>query len=112
MSTANDYKFLTHDELFNAIENDVTNNYFRKSAVSLMSAINDWPTSLQEPKDLIIELKKEITDKLIFDKLEGYLSHLIPEKDAWKMEAVTSLLEMFDFGRNKFIDKTIELETI
>ena len=113
MSTINKYELITHDELFDAIENDLTNNNFKTSAIFLMSAVTDWPTSnLQEPKDLILELKTEIKDKLTFDNLELHLKQLNPKKDAWKMEALTALLEMFDFERNKFTDTTIELEAI
>ncbi|PIV50511.1 MAG: hypothetical protein COS19_03975 [Flavobacteriaceae bacterium CG02_land_8_20_14_3_00_34_13] len=112
MTTEDKYNFISYDELFNAIENDLTENKFKTSAEFLMSAVTDWPTlNLQEPKDLIAELKSEIKEKLTFDNLEGYLKNLKPNTDAWKMEAVTALLEMFDFDRINN-DRSIDLEII
>ena len=113
MSIIGKYDLLTHEELFDAIENDLTNSNFKTSAIFLMSALTDWPTSnLQEPRDLILELRSKIKGKLNFDNLEGYLKNLNPGKDAWKMEALAALLQMFDFERNNSINKTIELEML
>lgn len=111
LTTTNKYDFLTYDELFKAIEMDPSDNYFKSSAKLLMSAITDWPTFV-DPKDLVEELKKEIKHKLIFDNLKAYLKELKPHKDAWKREAISSLLEMFDLERKKLFDNTIELDTI
>ena len=55
------------------------------------------------------ELFKE---KLNFDNLKSYVEQLNPNNDAWKMEAVTALLEMFDFDRKGINDKSVSLETI
>ncbi len=113
MTTETTYNFISFDELFNAIENDSTENNFKTSAAFLISAVTDWPKlNLQEPKDLIAELKLEIKEKLNFDNLKSYLEQLNPNNDAWKMEAVTALLEMFDFDRKGINDKSISLETI
>ena len=99
--------------MFNAIENDSTENNFKTSAAFLISAVTDWPKlNLQEPKDLIAELNLEIKEKLNFDNLKSYLEQLNPNNDAWKMEAVTALLEMFDFDRKGINDKSVSLETI
>ncbi len=113
MTTETTYNFISFDELFNAIENDSTENNFKTSAAFLISAVTDWPKlNLQEPKDLIAELNLEIKEKLNFDNLKSYLEQLNPNNDAWKMEAVTALLEMFDFDRKGINDKSISLETI
>ena len=113
MTTETTYNFISFDELFNAIENDSTENNFKTSAAFLISAVTDWPKlNLQEPKDLIAELKLEIKEKLNFDNLKSYVEQLNPNNDAWKMEAVTALLEMFDFDRKGINDKSISLETI
>ena len=113
MTTETTYNFISFDELFNAIENDSTENNFKTSAAFLISAVTDWPKlNLQEPKDLIAELNLEIKEKLNFDNLKSYLEQLNPNNDAWKMEAVTALLEMFDFDRKGINDKSVSLETI
>lgn len=110
---SNSLDFLTYNELFEAIENDASDNHFKTAANFLESAVTDWPTfNLKEPRDLIKELKGEIKDKLTYDNLDKYLKNLKPNNDAWKIEAVNTLLEMFDFNRQNSFDKTIELEKI
>jgi len=104
---------ITFEELISALENDRTNNNFKSAVDSLVEAITDWPTKdLREPIEIISDLKYQINDKLTFENLENYLKTLKPEEDSWKIEALTSLLELFDFDRKNIFDKTIELETI
>ena len=109
----NNSNFLSYDELQNAIEKDVTDNNFKTAADFLLSAVTDYPTfNLKEPTDLVAALRQLINNKLTFDNLANYLKSLSPNKDAWIIEAVTSLLEMFDFERKNTFDKSIELDTI
>lgn len=109
----NNSNFLSYDELENAIENDRTNNNFKTAADFLLCAVNDYPTlNLKEPTDLVSALRQSINNKLTFENVDNYLKSLSPYNDPWTMEAVTSLLEMFDFERKNNFDKTIELETI
>jgi len=109
----NNIDLLSYDELQNAIENDGTDNNFKIAADFLLSAVTDFPTfNLKEPMDLVTALRQAINDKLTFDNLDNYLKSLSPGKDAWTMEAINSLLEMFDFERKNTFDKAIELDTI
>lgn len=107
----NDY--ITFDELISIFETNKTDNNFKTSADFLLTSVSDWPTeNLSESADLILELKKEIKNSLTFDNLEKYSKILRPEKDSWKIEALSSILELFDFERNNIVDRTVELETI
>ena len=107
------YKILTSDELFDIAENDISENHFKIAADFLKTAINDWPLlNLSEPKDFIKELKNELMAPLTFDNIDNYLNQLSTEYDAWKMESLSSVLEMFDLERKNNFDKTIELEII
>lgn len=109
----NESNFLSYDELQNAIDTDETASNFKTAADFLSSAVTDYPTfNLKELTDLVAALRQVINDKLTFDNLNNYLKFLSPDKDAWTMEAINSLLEMFDFDRKNTFDKTIELETI
>ena len=112
--TIEENKFLSYDELQNVIENDNTNNNFKIAAEYLLEAVSDWPTyNLNEPVNLVANLKAEIKEPLTFDTLKNY-------KDTdynsgvygWKETSISSLLEMFDFERKCDFDKTIELEDI
>lgn len=105
--------FLTFSELLKIIEIDTTENNYLTAADLLLTAMTDWPTEdLEKSSDIVVQLKKEIKKKLTFDNLDKYSKMLTLDKNAWKVEAISSLLEMFDFERKGIFDKTIELETI
>ena len=113
MTNINKYETITFDELINVIENDKTDNNFRDAADNLLKALTDWPTQeLKEPKDLILELKTEIKDSLTFDNIQKYNRTLTVTNDAWKIEALHSIIEIFDFDRNNNFDKEIQLEQL
>lgn len=113
MKTNNFYDFLTYKELIDAFENDKTDSNFKTATGFLISAVNFWPVNeIHETKDLIIELKEEINEKLTFENLDNYLKKLCPFTTLWKADALTALLELFDFERKSIFDKTIELDEI
>lgn len=108
-------EIITFDELTDKIESVTTDGKFKTCGEFLLTAINDWPTmNLEEPKDLLDELKKEIKKPLTFDNLKKYSDGLKIDisGNAWKMESVTSLLEMFDFDRKNTFDKEVTLDKI
>jgi hypothetical protein len=105
-------KLITTEELLYAVENYATESNFKAVAEILLEAINDWPTGIAEPDELISELKNHINEKLTFDTIERFLKTLRVEKDAWKMESLSSILKVFNFERNVNIDREVELEVI
>lgn len=103
-------EFLTHSELQELIEYPKTDDRIKTCADFLLNALNDYPKfNLQEPKELISELKTEIGNNLNYDNLLKFSNSNV---DSWKIEATSSLLEMFDFDRTCNFDKEIKLETI
>lgn len=106
-------EFITYSELVAILQNDSTDNNFKAAADNLLEAFTDWPTqNIEEPIDMLLELKFQINDKLTFENLSKFSKTLKPDKDAWKMESLASLLELFDFERDNNVDKEIELEGI
>ena len=108
-------EIITFDELTDKIESLMADDKFRTCGEFLLTAINDWPTmNLKEPKDLMDELKNEIKKSLTFDNLKDYSGGLKIDisGNAWKMESVNSILEMFDFDRNNTFDKLVTLDKI
>lgn len=104
---------ISYNELQKAIENDRTDSNYKIAANFLLNAVNDYPKfALKEPIDLLAALRYAVNNKLTFENLYNYLECLNADKDAWIMEAISSLLEMFDFERKNTFDKTVELETI
>lgn len=106
-------EYLTHTELVEATGNDKSESNYKIAADFLLNAVTDWPAyNLKEPVDLVKALRNEIKSKLTFDNLNDYLKRLNPSQEGWRMEAVSSLLEMFDFERKNIPDKEVELEMI
>ncbi len=108
-------EIITVDELTDKIESLAADNKFKTCGELLLTAIDDWPTmNLEQPKDLLDELRNEIKRPLTFDNLKKYSDGLKIDisGNAWKMDAVTSLLEMFDFDRNNTFDKEVTLDKI
>jgi hypothetical protein len=105
-------EFISYDELQNVVDNNITDNY-KTCAEFLLSAVTDYPKfNLLEPKELIYELRKEIKGNLTFDNLDNFLKSLNSNVSGWKMETISSLLEMFDFERKCDFNRNIEMETI
>jgi hypothetical protein len=87
-----------------------TNKRNKRLANSLVMALNDWPkTDLSEPDELIRELKKDIVGQLTFEAISNYLNGLDPVVDAWKMESLSYIVDMFDTKEARLHD---DLESI
>jgi hypothetical protein len=106
-------KMITSEELINLIENDVTESSAKHIAENILEAINDWPTeNLSEPSELISELKRQINGKLTRENIEEFVRTLNVEKDSWKIESLSYILEIFDLERSENVDGKMELEMI
>jgi len=104
---------ITTEELINLIENNTTERNLKSVAENLIEAINDWPTeNLKEPSELISKLKKQVIGKLTFENINCFFKTLSVDKDAWKMESLNSILEIFRIEKNENIEAEIELEMI
>ena len=112
MTSNNSCKNISYNKLFDFIDNDTAENNFKINADFLYSAMTDWPTGIEDTESLLYQLKKEVDGKLTHGNLDNYLKRLNLNRDSWKAEAVSSLLETFDFERKNLFDKNIELEII
>ncbi len=105
--------YITFDELVTIFDTNNSENIHRTCADFLITAITDWPTEdIIDSYEFIIELQKTVNNSLTFDNITEYLATLKPGTDAWKMESISNVLEMFDFERNHNFNKTIFLESI
>ncbi len=108
-------EIITFEELTNKIDSLTAEDIFKTCGEFLVHAINDWPTTnTTEPKDLLFELKSEIKGQLTYENLSNYSKELKIDisGNAWKIESVTSLLEMFNFDKEITVDKEITLDKI
>ena len=105
----NDY--ITFEELMSVMASTSTDKIFLAVVDHLVEALTDWPEE-KELYEIIPELKSQIRGSLTFANLDNYLKSLNVHADAWKIEALTSLLKAFDFSRDNNFDKSLELEVI
>lgn len=113
MNNSSKIEMLSSEELLSAIESDETQHRIKQSASFLFDAIRDWPKfNLQEPTELIAALKKEIGSPLCYTNILNYDNKLDVVHDAWKKEALSSILKMFDLERTSKYDHNVILEEI
>lgn len=101
-------KLPTYDQLVQISEGT---SDLKIAADLVLDALNDWPEpNLTEPATLISILKKEIRGDLNLKNLTEYLATLQPNPDAWKMEAIEALIQLYGLADTdwKSTDKTLE----
>jgi hypothetical protein len=104
---------ISFEELYDGVEQDASDSKIKIAAQALLTAINDWPIlNLSEPKELLLALTNEIGVPLTYKKVETYSKTLNINNSAWKMEATSSLLEMFEYDNTKTLDEIINDITI
>ena len=104
---------ISFEELYDGVEQDATDSKIKTAAQSLLTAINDWPIlNLSEPKELLLALTNEIGVPLTHKKVETYSKTLNINNSTWKMEATSSILEMFEYDNTKTLDEIINDITI
>lgn len=104
---------ISFEELYDGVEQDASDSKIKTAAQALLTAINDWPISnLSEPRELLLTLTNEIGTPLTHKRIEHYSKTLIINNDSWKMEATSSLLELFEYDNTKTLDEIINDITI
>ena len=102
---------ISSKELRNAVDLDNSDTRIKLNAQLLLSAINDYPyLNFKEPVEFLNVLKNEIGYPLTSDTIENYNRQiLISEKgNAWKMESLASVLEMFNKSKSTTLDEIVE----
>jgi Rad3-related DNA helicase len=99
--------FLTAENLNDLLDLNNTDKRKTVNAQSLQNAISDYPKSIEEPIDYLNELKSEIGNILTFDQINTFCKKLNPKNDAWKMESLSEVLEMFDKNKTITLDELI-----
>ena len=106
-------RFLTFDELEDGLNSSFTDGSFKVNATHLLSALHDWPTlNLNQPSALVHELKSFVHDGLTFQNLMKYSRQLSVSNDAWQIEAIESLLNMFGNESGNQEDNAPDLEML
>jgi len=104
-------ELISFNELCSAIESDKSDSKIKATAQFFLNSINDWPTyNLKEPVDFMNELKKKIGFPLTFELIENYEKKLSldKEKNTWKKEALSSVLEMFYWNKSNTLDDIVK----
>jgi len=111
IETLKNSELISNSELSDAIENDNSESRIKESAEILLTSIKDYPTfNLTEPIDFLNELKNELGSPLTYELIGNYEKKLTLDisDNAWKKEALSSLLEMFYWDKTKTLDELIK----
>jgi hypothetical protein len=99
---------ISNEELQNAIEKDYTNSDLKSAGQLLLDTINDWPTyNLTNPSDFLIDIQREVGSPLSLENIIEYSKTLNLKSDAWKLEAMASVIEIFNYDKAKSLDKIV-----
>ncbi|RFZ95215.1 hypothetical protein D0C36_06720 [Mucilaginibacter conchicola] len=87
------------EQLMTVLEERAITGNDRKRVELLLAAINDWPTPVESLNDFLSKLKsslnaEEITIEVVTDRV----ADMTPGFDAWKMESLSSLLELLNMS--------------
>jgi len=103
----NQIDIISADELYDDLEQDISNNKYKTAAQFLLEAINDWPTpNVSEPKDFLPDLTDKIGSLLTVDRIEKY-SKALNLNNLWKVEATSMLVKVFDYDKTKTLEDII-----
>lgn len=84
-------------DFLESLDEDLLKDELKSQIDILVHAINDWPNnvgSLEElESDLVLLIKRPLTQ----ERVESALSSLTYQNDAWKIESLTQLLELFTY---------------
>lgn len=103
----NNLNILTSDELNLILYRNNSNNKIKEAAELIVQSINDWPASINEPKQLLEILSNEICKPLTVENIKTYAQSLEIANNMWKIEATSSILEIFKYDENKTLDAII-----
>jgi len=104
---------ISFEELYDGVEQDASDSKIKIAGQALLTAINNWPAlNLSEPKELLLALTNEIGPPLTLKRIENYSKTLNLSNNMWKLEAISSLLEMFEYDSTKTLDEIINDITI
>ncbi|PZD77899.1 hypothetical protein [Mesonia sp. K7] len=101
----NEAQLLTFEKLFDLIkENQIVNEADRKIVEKILEAENDWgdwKTSVKDLNEFVIVLEKEVGGTITKTSLNKLLKRYNQNiaQNAWKVESVYSLLEIFEFTK-------------
>ena len=113
MTAPKTYNILNFTELISLREDVRADDHYIALSNLLIGAISDWPTiNSKEPCDLLNELKTEVNAQLSLENLELFRDKLALEIEAWRIEAVTALLQMFDMAKLNGNETPGDLEEI
>ena len=65
----------------------------------LLAAINDWPSPVENLNDFKNQVSKTLGGPVTKEKIEACVDNLNVVSDAWKIESLTQLLDIFSLNK-------------
>ncbi|GHE23334.1 hypothetical protein [Sphingobacterium griseoflavum] len=82
--------------LIDLIESDKIPASIKHDVSCLLESIDDWPNTVDDLDDFERQLTESVHAELTIINLKNYAKELCVKKDAWKMEALSSLYRLYD----------------
>jgi len=98
------YKLIDYDELFERVVEDEIDSDYKRAALALIEAMKDWPSSTPAIEDFVNEVKNDVGEQVLKEKLESWYTI----NEAWKMESSSSIIKMLDCFPYKSFDEIIQ----
>jgi hypothetical protein len=78
---------------------DVTDKNTETAIEILLAAINDWPSPVENLNDFKSQVSKTLGGSVTKEKIEACVANLNVVSDAWKIESLTQLLDIFNLNK-------------
>jgi len=99
---------MTVDQLYEFAEKASGDENNRQKIALLLEAINDWPVDVLTTDAFFIEVKNYLgIDALTYQEINAKMQGLDPGDSAWRLEALTSLLQIAYQNKGESVDIAI-----
>ena len=96
------------NELQEAIDQDFSGSEIKASGQLFLNAVNDWPMhNFININDFISALHHELGSTLTLERIIEYSKKLYSGNQAWKLEAMSSLIEIFNNDNAKSLESIV-----
>lgn len=105
---ANEINIENIQQLIDLVNNDANDHLLKKMGLLFVDAMNDWPThNLNNINKFVQELHNYFGAPLTKESILAKTTSL-SDKDAWRKESASSLLELLDLAETQYQEKNLE----
>ncbi len=88
--------------LIDVLDNSETSEALKEFILALINSVRDWPDSLNTIEEFNLQVESFILNKVTKKNIEEKISKIDLLKNAWYVESLTQLIEVFDLFEKQF----------